>query len=231
MNMPKQLILIGGGSSIKEGIPLGLWEKLKDKFTIGLNYSYKIFPATFQTFVDSTFFNERRLELEQLPLVIGQGRNIKNPPHNLLPVPCISGYDRNLTKGIHSGRLCGIYSLSLAIYLLNEGEIYLLGYDNGSITKDLDNKKRRNTHWYQGQIEHRGVGKCSYYDVKDRGDKDYEVYKNEQRVHIFNVSLQSKINIFPKISYEEFFSKLDTNLYKQNELREYVKQRLAERGK
>jgi len=230
MNKPNQLIILGGGSSIQEGISLGLWDKIKDKFSIGTNYSYKFFSSTLQTFVDSTFFNNQREELEKLPLIIGQNRNIKNIPANMLPIPSNSVYNRNLKGGIYSAKLCGIYSLSLAIYLLDEGEIFLLGYDSGAINKNLDDKKRKITHWYQNKIEHRGIGKTNYYDVKDRGDKDYGVYKQEKRVHIFNVSLQSKINIFPKISYEEFFKKLDNEIFNQEELRNYIKQKLVIRG-
>lgn len=226
LSNPKQCILLGGGSSLKEGLPLGLWDALKDRFTIGLNYSYKVFPSTCQTFVDSTFYNTEKKELDKLPMIIGQARNIKTKGSNLIPLPCGTTWDRTLNTGAYSSRLCGIYTLSLSIYLLDEGEIFLLGYDNGSISKTLDDKKRRISHWYQGEIEHRGVGKCSYYDVKDRDEKDYGVYKQEQRIRIYNVSLQSNIRIFPKISYDEFFKKLDTNRYNQDELRLLIKTKL-----
>ena len=39
----KQIIIVGGGTSIKEGISKGLWSKLDNKYTFGLNYSYKYF--------------------------------------------------------------------------------------------------------------------------------------------------------------------------------------------
>lgn len=223
----KQLILIGGGSSIKEGISLGLWNKLEDKFTIGLNYSYKVFPATIQTFLDATFYNNERKALDKLPMLIGQTRNIKNKGSNLLALSCGAIYNRNLQGGAYSCRLCGIYTLSLAVYLLNEGEIFLLGYDNGAITKNLDEKKRCISHWYQGQIEHRGVGKTSYYDVKDRGDKDFGVFKNEKKIKVYNVSPLSHINIFEKIDYATFFSKLNTETYSQDELRLFIKTKLS----
>ena len=225
-NNLNQLIIIGGGSSIAEGISLGLWEKLKYKFSIGTNYSYKVFPSTCQTFVDSTFYNTQKLELEKLPLIIGQCRNVKIKLPNTIVIPSNSVYTRDLKGGIHSAKLTGIYSLSLAIYLLDEGEIFLLGYDNGSINKAIDNNKRRITHWYQGEIEHRGIGKCSYYDAKDRGKKDYGCFEHEKKIHIYNVSPLSKINVFEKIDYTTFFSKLDTNLYDQNKLREYIKTQL-----
>jgi len=36
----KQLTIIGGGESVKEGIEKDLWNKLQNKLTFGLNYSY-----------------------------------------------------------------------------------------------------------------------------------------------------------------------------------------------
>ena len=226
MNKPTQLVIIGGGFSIKEGLSLNLWDKLKGHFVIGTNYAYKFNDFTFNTFVDSTFYNTGKEELDKLPMIIGQARNVKAKGSNLIPLQCGSTWDRTLKGGCYSARLCGIYTLSLAIYLLDEGDLFLLGYDNGAITKELDNKKRKISHWYQGEIEHRGVGRVNYYDIKDRGERDYGVYKQEQRVRIYNVSLQSNIPVFPKISYEEFFQKLDTNLYNQDELRLLIKTKL-----
>jgi hypothetical protein len=219
MNNPKQLIILGGGSSIKEGLSLGLWDKIKEHFVVGTNYSYKFFDSTLTVFVDSTFYNNQKIELERLPMIIGQCRNIKVKLPNTLAIPANSIYTRDLKGGIHSAKLSGIYALALSIYLLDIGEIYLLGYDLGAVSKSLDDKKRPITHWYQNQTEHRGVGKISYYDAKDRGDKDFGCFKNEKDVKIFNVSLKSKINVFPKISYEEFFKQLNEETFNQDELR------------
>ena len=113
---------------------------------------------------------------------------------------------------------------SLAIYLLDIGEIFLLGYDCGNIETTLDDKGRKITHFYQGsQINHRGIGKTSWYDTRGRVEKDFSVFQNETKIKIYNVSPKSKINNFEKISYEQFFSKLDINLYNQDELRKQIK--------
>jgi len=226
MNFPKEGIIIGGGSSLKEGIEKGLWEKIKNHFSIGTNYSYKFFDSTLQVFVDSSFYNAQKIELERLPLIIGQCRNIKVKLPNTLSIPANHIYTRDLTGGIHSAKLSGIYALTLMIHLLSTGNLYLLGFDNGAITKDLDSKKRKITHWYQGQTEHRGVGKVSYYDTKDRGDKDFGCFKNENKVKIWNVSPLSKINVFEKIDYTTFFQKLNPEIFNQDELREYIKTKL-----
>ena len=223
MNKPTQLVIIGGGFSVKEGLSLNLWDKLKGHFVIGTNYAYKFNDFTFNTFVDSTFYNTQKLELEKLPLIIGQCRNIKIKLPNTLAIPSNSVYNRDLKGGIHSAKLTGIYTLSLGIYLLDVGEIFLLGFDMGSVTKECDNKKRPYTHWYQDQFEHRGVGKTSYYDVRDRDKKDYGCFGQEKLVKIWNVSPLSKINVFEKIDYKTFFEKLNSEIFEQEELREYIK--------
>ena len=54
-----QLIIIGGGASITEGIKKGLWKLLKGKFTLGLNYSYHYYPnSTCQIYVDNDFYTK-----------------------------------------------------------------------------------------------------------------------------------------------------------------------------
>jgi len=230
MNNPKQLIILGGGSSLQDGLSMGLWDKIKGHFVVGTNYSYKFFDSTLQVFVDSSFYNNQKIELERLPLIIGQCRNIKVKLPNTMAIKSNSVYNRDLKGGIHSAKLSGIYALSLSIYLLDVGEIYLLGYDLGSVSKKLDDKKRKITHWYQGQTEHRGVGKVSYYDVRDRGEKDFGCFRNEKKIHIYNVSPLSKINVFPKISYEQFFKQLDTETFNQDELRLLIKTKLHEKN-
>ena len=123
-----------------------------------------------------------------------------------------------------------MFALSLGIYLLNEGQIYLLGFDEGCIDNRKDNKGRRITHFYQGEIEHRGINKTNYYDGiiknKSRAYWDYLPYASEKKCQIFNVSLKSNIPTFPKISYDEFFNKMDNETFVQEELRKVIKEKL-----
>jgi hypothetical protein len=221
MNNPKQLIIIGGGSSIKEGIEKGLWDKLKDKFVIGINFSYKYHSnPTLQCYLDKQVRDEHEQEFNALGLIVTKKQSIKNR-ENEIQIESCSQYERNLTQGVYKGSLTGIYALSLAIHLLDEGEIFLLGYDYGAPAgKDAGN--RDITHFYQGELEHRGVGKVNYYNSKGRADQDFNVYKQEKQVKIYNVSLTSKISTFDKISYDEFFAKLDSETYNQPELRQYL---------
>lgn len=241
--MKRQIIIIGGGASIKEGISKDLWDKIKDKFVVGLNYSFHHFKnPTFQCFVDNTFYNENYDKISYLPLIIGSKKQVKKILSNTILIPAISKYYRDIKHGIYKNSLVGIYALSLAIYLAKSGdEIFLLGMDYGEARKSdftkfakspqelnelmiRDNKNRPLTHYYQGEIIHRGISKINYYNAKDRAEKDYGCYKEVKDIKIYNVSLISKIpeNIFPKLSYDEFFKCLNKDVYDQDELRKEI---------
>ena len=92
-----------------------------------------------------------------------------------------------------------------------------------------DIKNRHLTHFYQGDINHRGIGKINYYNTKGKADKDFGVYSFEKQCKIYNVSLDSKIEIFPKISYDKFFSMLDNETYNQDILRQKIKRKLKDK--
>jgi hypothetical protein len=109
--------------------------------------------------------------------------------------------------------LVGIFATSLAI-LKGFKEIYWLGMDYGNLTV-----KDKKTHWYQDmipsanfkpEIKSHGIGVPAHYrDTKT--DKinymieDFNVFLKYKDVNIKNVSLQSNIQSFEKISYDEFF--------------------------
>jgi len=228
---PKQCILIGGGSSLKDGIHKYLWRKLKNNFVIGINYSYRYFPnPTILTFCDRLFYNDHREELKKLPLIIGKDHaQLKMLPNTIFLKTNDSKYYRDVRLGAWKGALTGIFSLSLGIYLLDVGQLFLLGFDNGIISNDKDSRGRKITHFYN-DINHRGIGKTNYYDSiikeKSRAYWDYLPYAKEKKVKIFNVSLKSNISTFPKISYDEFFKKMDNQTFDQNLLRQEIRKKL-----
>jgi len=223
-----QLILIGGGNSIKGGLDKGLKDKIRNNFVLGCNYAYKFFPnLTATIFVDKNFYEEQSKDkkFKNLPLILGKKhQGIKYLQNTTVLKTNDVKYFRNIKLGCYKSNLVGLFALSLGIYLLDEGEIYLLGYDYGAIGKAKDG--RALTHFYQNQIKHRGIGKVNYFDTIGRADKDFGVYQNESKVHIYNVSLESKITTFPKLSYAGFFEKLDNKQYNQEELRHSIKEKL-----
>lgn len=221
----KQIIIIGGGSSINEGVSKDLWKKLQGKVTFGLNYSYNYFESTAQFYVDKAFYMDelKKIKFKNLPLIIGKHHKHMKVTDNTLMIPASAKYDPTLYEGCYKSSLCGIFALSVACYLKPK-EIFLLGYDYGGSKEAED--KRIITHFYQGNIEHRGIGKVNYYNCRGRGDRDYQPFVNAGNKNILNVSVNSKINVFTKISYDEFFKRLENKCYSQEKLRENIRETL-----
>jgi hypothetical protein len=215
MNKPNQAIIIGGGASIKEGISLGLWDMLKDRFVINCNLSFRHFLGTFMICVDGDGFIKRTVEMQALPLIfaLDTHQGIEYPSNTILFKESLIYHERDsFTKGIYMQSLVGIPAIVTAIQLLQGiGYIFLLGYDWSKYTTD--------THFYQD--EHRGQGFTDYYE-KHNPDKQLVPLLQETNIKIYNVSLQSNINCFEKISYPTMFNILDDVRYDQNELRKYI---------
>lgn len=276
MNTTKQIFIIGGGYSVSEGINKGLWNKLNNKFSIGLNFCSPIFipnfplNPTFNFYVDSvSFYKNYNNQIKDLPLVIGRKSTEMKIIHSNTILMRFNeiNYTRDLSKGIYCAYLAGVGALSLAIYLLDEGEIFLLGNDCGAVdyTKwNIENplylpikhgKKTFNvlvedasdkwetiknssnlikttskvyrvmSHWYQKEFDHKGVGRISFYHATNKISGMFEVFKNEQKCKIYTVGL-SNLDIFPKLTYDEFFQRIDNNNLDQEELRNFVKEKL-----
>lgn len=216
--MNKQLIIIGGGYSIQDGIKKDLWNRLEGRFTCGINYSYRYFNSTYLCCMNyADFYDINRYELRQLPLII----TIKRPH------PSVWEKNTILLKENHT--LSGVLALYVATQLLDKNdEIFLLGYDYGALNTNKDAKGRSHTHFYQDKIEHNGIGRTLYYNgYKNHAQRDFESFTRD---NIYNVSLKSNINSFNKISYDEFFNKLDKNVYAQEGLRTRIREKLAPNG-
>ncbi len=217
----KKVILVGGGYSVKEGVSLGLWEKIKGQEIWSLNYAFMTMPflPNKEIWVDYPFFENNIQVLQKLS---EQGvKMIASSNNKYKFISAIKLYTSTREKyfgkeavsrnEIYYGRmgLVGLFALSLAIA---EGfeEIYLLGYDFGSIKGKGD----LNTHYYQDilNIYSTGVRNPEVYRMPDNAVRieveDFKVYLQDKDVTIWNVSLNSNIPYFPKLSWEEFFKKL-----------------------
>jgi len=122
------------------------------------------------------------------------------------------------SKGFYTSQLIGLKALNLAI-ALNCDEIYLLGMDACEITGHTHfyGDTTTGNYVYDGQ-KHCGVGKHNngkyktgnYNKIDELNNVWYEPFKQEldNGVKIYNVSRDSKINVFPKISYNTFYKKI-----------------------
>ena len=72
----KKCVLIGSGSSIRVGDyetsskELPIWNKIKNCFTIGINWSFLYHISTVHLYSDYHFYHNARNNLIKLPLVI-----------------------------------------------------------------------------------------------------------------------------------------------------------------
>ena len=237
--LPKTLIILGGGASVRDGIQKGLFEFLPNTFCIGLNYAYKFVHTTATASIDETFHNSYFNEISELPLHIAKEHySIQNKGKTVFLKPS-NIYDYSLVKGVYNQTLVGLFTLSLGVYLLEEGSrIFLLGYDNGQYKDSEGNLCVQGniplTHWYQGELYHRGIGRLNWYtatsiDYEDtqkrisQAEREYRVYKDAP-VKIYNVSPNSNIPTFEKINYDNFLHMIQNETYYQADLRNILRE-------
>lgn len=256
MNIPNQCIIIGGGVSVKEGLSLGLKDRIKDKFVILCNYAVYHFSGTILTFIDSMindgdilryykgstenshFFMENISTVKKYPLCVALDTGNIIPEYkwsNILFLKGRSGnQDNNFKDGVYSGSLSGIFSLSVAVNLLPENStIFLCGYDFSrrlpeQIKEDPDCTKIKSDIHFYNDIKHRGTGWSKFYEEQD--PKQWFDFFNRYSHKIYNVSPQSNITTFEKIDYNKMFELLDTNVYNQEELRNWIKSTIKEKS-
>lgn len=229
MQMVSEAIIIGGGSSIKAHFS-ELQLILDTKFVIACNYAYKHFPHTFTTFIDRDFYHPREEannpdiyeELKKEPLIVGI--NLNGIKEFKLDNTILLGneYRKNLT---------GTFTLKVLDNIMKSGSIYLLGFD----WNRRNNLPERDTNYnrysdlqihYYNDIKHRGIGLMGYYE-NHNPDKEFLEFTKKRDIKIYNVSLESNINCFEKISYEQMFALLNKEKYNQEELRTCVKTHLS----
>jgi len=218
----KNVILIGGGKSVLEGVKLGLWNKIKGKEIWSINYAFMTMPylPSREVFVDRCFYKNnvdalQALSEQKVPLyarhqdtyaAIDEIKKFQTTRETT----GYKGKETFKTDGtphLFVGQLglSGTFALALAI-AEEYTTIYLLGYDFGVV--DFNDK---HTHYYQKDIKvvSTGAGNPQIYINQDNSVKDsvrdFEIFSNEQNIKIYNVSTQSRIPYFEKIDYSTFF--------------------------
>lgn len=239
---------------------LPLWDILKKEYTIGTNFNYKWLIPTVHMFVDYHFYMIEQSKLSQLPLIVGRkephlgvkknsdGSLVCEVSTNTYLLPTVSQYtgEKAWINGFYKGTLVGIFALNFAI-ACGFQEIYLLGFDACSV----DGR----THFYQGDKENTGtlmkegkpftgVGWKIHSATKKREyktsvynssiDNHFKAFKPElDKIKIINVSPNSKINVFPKIDYREFYARLeaDRRMILQSSARQEIEEIILKRLK
>jgi hypothetical protein len=209
------LVLVGAGASVREGIEQGLWWNLRRQNVWSLNYAFKVMPfiPSAQVWRDLGVWAENQNELLRL---YNRGCCLYTKKLNdyaTRPEIRTYGEDREVFHGregvrkdkIFIGRmgLTGVFALSLAI-AKGYDRVFLLGYDFGSSSfTDKD------THFYEGLNSEEG--QPNIYLTSDglpRSEvEDFDRFLVDG-VEIFNVSPRSHIGSFPKIEYSEFFRRI-----------------------
>ena len=188
------LIIVGGGSSIRS-FP-NLWIDLKGKDVMSVNYAYRFLkePPKYQISMDKKFWKGNYVDMERLA---DAGCTIINRNNEMV----ITREFRSDAFFCGQRRLSGIFAISYATKrLIDYRRIFLLGYDFGPI----DGR----THFYDG-INHSGVDKIrAYLDMQGNvlpALRDFDYFDK------FDISIvgQSHIKSFPIITYGEFLHHLE----------------------
>ncbi|MGE4357517.1 MAG: methyltransferase domain-containing protein [Candidatus Omnitrophota bacterium] len=178
--------VIGGGSSL-QGFD---FNKLKGEKIIACNVAFFDIKPDVLVWIDADFYEKHKDEIDKLDClkftsVHNWRANWKEDIIGFNPVEVFQGKE-GLTKGIYIGRvassLTGVAAISIAIALGYE-PIYLLGFDG-------DNYHYHNRYG-QPSIE------------IDQKNHFYESFKGYP---IYNCSLTSTIEYFPKVDIEEVLS-------------------------
>ena len=236
MEKIKDIIIIGGGKSISQGLETGLKEHLEEKCVILINYAYRHFEGTFLCFSDKDFYAPMHVkydknnpdiyeELGKLPLIIGAKKN--NDLDSVLHPNTIMINSPRPELG-KAPVLTGLFALAIAEKLEPE-QIFLLGFDwdrrdpkTIPIGKNYNPKGTKSLHYYnKEEINHQGINNYGFYE--NHNPSNYFRHFGKSKSKIYNASINSNIEDFKKISYTKFYSLLSTKIYDQNELREYIK--------
>jgi len=229
---------MASGNSISDGIKLGLSNYLEHEVVFGINDNIQFIWPTAAMFGDWTAYASRFDLYKEHPLVIGRydthfthqiEGSIPCPKQdNLILLPGSGKYNgaEGLSKGLYSAVLTGAFTLSLTIQL-GFRQIFLLGFDN----REINGK----THFYQdvpnagqytdyegnpttgvGKDEH-GNFRTSFYNHSDDSINDLWKPFEVEDAMIYNVSLDSRIQVFQKIGYQSMITILNQNRIKINQ--------------
>lgn len=238
------------------GLEPQLESVIKGNYSIGLNWFWKYgCDTTFTSWLDWQLYLWMKEGTKNLGLMIGnEDPSLKEKTHpNTILLESNNAYRgiKSIEEGVFCKQLIGIWALSLAVSL-GFTEIYLLGYDccevngrthfyqgvidiNKSIPLKVNNKQVENRKVFRGigkftEGKRAGKYKTGTYNNKmeELNQRYFEPFTKED-ANIYNVSQESKITVFPKLTYEQFYSQCKNNHINQNEARPEIRKIIEER--
>lgn len=237
------------------GFPIKLKQIIKYNYSIGLNYFFKYgCDTTFTSFADWQWYEDNYKRLKELPLLIGchHAQLIKSEYCKMYENTILLKHGGKYfgkdswENSFYCTQLVGLFAITTAV-ALGFKEIYLLGYDG----KEINGQ----THFYQGvanlkkvtpvyvndklkdnRKHFRGVGKkengsynTSTYNYPELLNKQwFRPFYDDKSIKIYNVSPDSAITLFKKMSYEQFYQKFKTFKYvdqqqERQEIKDFIK--------
>jgi len=221
----KRAFVIGNGPSLR----IRDLDRLKDEITFASNNIFVAFPETdwrptYYTMTDREAARNNRdkvanlLSTKLLPNFlypyIGQNPNCFWVPATPVDVKEIR-FSTNIREQIISGMTVTYYNLQLAYYM-GVSEIYLLGidFDYGPVPKFDPNVPDI---YYAHKPEYKVYFHPDYHQegencIRPNMDAQYKCYQkafhvmNQQGVRIWNASRSTKLDVFPRIDFDDLFN-------------------------
>lgn len=217
MNKNK-VIIVGSGASIRQSLwttpldNLPIWPILQNQRTIAINWAYKWLPNSILYFADARFLATEYQNIKDWSKLITRPNGWYDQRYK--------EYFPELPKNLefHSYPFCnlsGESSIGYALEKLQADEIYLLGFDCGEVDGKThfydDGTNTIGTFNWKGDIVS-GVGKNQrgfYNTAIYNNDPNQQFVKFEKfKDKIINVSIKSRIEVFKKITYDEFYKRI-----------------------
>ena len=252
--IPNRCIILCSGTSVRNQDyqskikNLSIWNVIKNEFVLSANFNYKWHIPTALMFSDYQFYSTQKVELDKFPLLISfkngfyeqkETRHLKGNNLYLVKPSSVYREKESWSQGFYCSQLVSLFMLTFAI-ALGCKEIYLLGNDACEIDGRTHFYDEIDGTYYWERHKHCGVGKNSrgfyrtgnFNKIKELNEVWYKPYEQVTDVKIFNVSLKSVIDTFPKISYTEFYDVLkNKQAINQDEIRKEIIEKINETKK
>ena len=183
----KRIFILASGSSLNK---LDL-SPLSRRITMGLNRSVLIYPEThYHCVMDQRLFELYGDLLKKTRILFTLAGRPWGVPIDLLGA---EGFSNDLTQGIYSGYTVSYFALQLAIYM-GFKEIFYLGLDL--------NHMEGKTHFFGNDFHSKNHEQTEFPKMIKMFNKASLELKN-QDIQVYNCSMESSLEAFPKMPYEE----------------------------